>query len=106
MLALPPTANATVTLNQEAVTRKHGALLFLHSLSASTSSNAQTSLPSLQQPAPSQTKRPKQNGFLAPAPQMRDNGHDRIGKSKAQILREYRSKTGQKQLLALSILSY
>ncbi|KAG8860111.1 Microtubule-nucleating Tub4p (gamma-tubulin) complex component [Tulasnella sp. 330] len=79
-------------IEQEAVSRKHSTLLFLHSLSASNSSNAQTFLPNFQQPAPSQAKRPKQNGFLPPASQIK--GHDRTGKSKAQILREYRSKTG------------
>ncbi|KAG9032231.1 Microtubule-nucleating Tub4p (gamma-tubulin) complex component [Tulasnella sp. JGI-2019a] len=83
-------------IEQEAVTRKHAALLFLHSLSSSASSTSTmpTSLPTIQQPAPSQNKRPKQNGVLPSAPQVTHDSRPRVGKSKAQILLEYRNKIG------------
>ncbi|KDQ64482.1 hypothetical protein JAAARDRAFT_28112 [Jaapia argillacea MUCL 33604] len=81
-------------LDQPVLSRKHAALLFLYSLaSTSQPSTTPTFLPSLAPPPP---QRPNLSP-LNPSNPLPDSNPPR-GKSKADLLREYRVRTGRPQL--------
>ncbi|KAJ7700140.1 Spc98 family-domain-containing protein [Mycena rosella] len=78
-------------LDQPVLSRKHASILFLQSLASSSSRPATGFLPTLAPPPPTR---------IASSPSPVDAPVSRLprGKSKADILREYRSKTGRPHL--------
>ncbi|KAL0949514.1 hypothetical protein HGRIS_009565 [Hohenbuehelia grisea] len=80
-------------LDQSVLTRKHDSIMFLHALASSSSTNAPPSfLPSLEPPRPKSTLPTTFSPIDATTPKVNH------GKSKAELLKEYRVKTHRSHL--------